>query len=408
MLTGSSTTLATLPDDVHLVLVGPGRRPASPTTPRAPACSRECRDAVERAARRRASAGCTWPALPMDDVDENAHLVNALQRHASVVVQKSLVEGFGLTVTEAMWKARPVVASAVGGIQDQIVDGRERAAAADPTDLDALAARARPPPRRPGELAPRLGAAARARSTSASSATGTSRRTSTCSAVCCAERRPTRAHPRRDPDATRERPTSAPDARPRRGRRWGSAPRCRPGRTRRPTPPSAAPAAGAGTTSPTATANATADAACPEGNACEVGIRTHRGCGAPRPLPVGSPPSAQRLEGLVHDQGGGADGREPRDRGAPSPGPSEQPEGTGHHEPGLGEVGQPRHPRSAARPAAASTTGRPPRRATGRTRRGGAAPRRPGSPGELDLELAAVVLDLDLQLDAAPGRGRAP
>ena len=59
----------------------------------------------------------------MDDVDENAHLVNALQRHASVVVQKSLVEGFGLTVTEAMWKARPVVASAVGGIQDQIVDG---------------------------------------------------------------------------------------------------------------------------------------------------------------------------------------------------------------------------------------------------------------------------------------------
>ena len=62
--------------------------------------------------------------LPMDDVDENAHLVNALQRRASVVVQKSLVEGFGLTVTEAMWKGRPVVASAIGGIQDQIVDGR--------------------------------------------------------------------------------------------------------------------------------------------------------------------------------------------------------------------------------------------------------------------------------------------
>ena len=49
--------------------------------------------------------------LPMDDVDENAHLVNALQRHATVVVQKSLVEGFGLTVTEPMWKSRPVVAS---------------------------------------------------------------------------------------------------------------------------------------------------------------------------------------------------------------------------------------------------------------------------------------------------------
>ena len=64
----------------------------------------------------------------MDDVDENAHLVNALQRHAAVVVQKSLVEGFGLTVTEPMWKARPVVASAVGGIQDQIVDGQSGAA----------------------------------------------------------------------------------------------------------------------------------------------------------------------------------------------------------------------------------------------------------------------------------------
>ena len=40
----------------------------------------------------------------MADPDENAAIVNALQRHASVVVQKSLAEGFGLTVTEAMWK----------------------------------------------------------------------------------------------------------------------------------------------------------------------------------------------------------------------------------------------------------------------------------------------------------------
>jgi len=38
-------------------------------------------------------------------------------------VQKSLKEGFGLTVTEAMWKGRPVVATAVGGIADQIADG---------------------------------------------------------------------------------------------------------------------------------------------------------------------------------------------------------------------------------------------------------------------------------------------
>lgn len=46
--------------------------------------------------------------------------VNAIQRGASVIVQKSLREGFALTVTEALWKARPVVASAVGGIPLQI------------------------------------------------------------------------------------------------------------------------------------------------------------------------------------------------------------------------------------------------------------------------------------------------
>src|SRR4029079_9356025 len=59
-------------------------------------------------------------SLPTDDIDENAAIVNALQRHAAVIVQKSLHEGFGLTVTEGMWKARPVIASAVGGIRDQI------------------------------------------------------------------------------------------------------------------------------------------------------------------------------------------------------------------------------------------------------------------------------------------------
>jgi trehalose synthase len=74
-------------------------------------------------------------ALPMHDATENALLVNALQRHASVVVQKSLAEGFGLTVAEAMWKRRPVVASAVGGIVDQIVDGQTGLLLEDPHDL---------------------------------------------------------------------------------------------------------------------------------------------------------------------------------------------------------------------------------------------------------------------------------
>lgn len=49
--------------------------------------------------------------------------VNAFQVHSSACVQKSIREGFGLTVTEALWKAKPVVAGRVGGIVDQIQDG---------------------------------------------------------------------------------------------------------------------------------------------------------------------------------------------------------------------------------------------------------------------------------------------
>jgi trehalose synthase len=76
-------------------------------------------------------------SLPTDDRVENAVIVNAIQRRADVVVQKSIAEGFGLTVAEAMWKLRAVVASRVGGIQDQIVDGRS-GWLIDPTDLTAL------------------------------------------------------------------------------------------------------------------------------------------------------------------------------------------------------------------------------------------------------------------------------
>ncbi len=77
-------------------------------------------------------------SLPMDDVEENAVMVNAIQRHATVVVQKSLEEGFGLTVTEAMWKGRAIVASAVGGIQDQITNDVHGLLLEDPSDLSAL------------------------------------------------------------------------------------------------------------------------------------------------------------------------------------------------------------------------------------------------------------------------------
>jgi trehalose synthase len=75
--------------------------------------------------------------LPLDDADENAAMVNALQRHATVIVQKSLAEGFGLTVAEGMWKGRPVVGSAVGGIMDQIADGTG-ILLPDPRDLKAF------------------------------------------------------------------------------------------------------------------------------------------------------------------------------------------------------------------------------------------------------------------------------
>jgi trehalose synthase len=82
-------------------------------------------------------------SIPTADVEENAVIVNALQRHATVVVQKSLNEGFGLTVTEAMWKGRPVLASAVGGIQDQIEDGVSGVLLKDPKDLEEFATRLR-------------------------------------------------------------------------------------------------------------------------------------------------------------------------------------------------------------------------------------------------------------------------
>jgi len=77
-------------------------------------------------------------SLPMDDLARNASMVNALQRRSDLIVQKSLAEGFGLTVAEAMWKAKPVIASGVGGIQDQVADGKTGVLVEDPRDLPAF------------------------------------------------------------------------------------------------------------------------------------------------------------------------------------------------------------------------------------------------------------------------------
>ena len=49
--------------------------------------------------------------------------INALVRGSTIVLQKSIKEGFGLTVTEALWKKKPVIGGAVGGIKLQILDG---------------------------------------------------------------------------------------------------------------------------------------------------------------------------------------------------------------------------------------------------------------------------------------------
>ncbi|MGH3368408.1 MAG: glycosyltransferase, partial [Nocardioidaceae bacterium] len=160
VLRGFTDRIDVLPADAHLALVGPDTGGVS-DDPEGAAVLDECVGLWERlpAAHR---DRVHLVSLPMDDVDENAHLVNALQHHAAVVVQKSLVEGFGLTVTEAMWKARPVVASAVGGIQDQVDDGVHGLLLSDPQDLvgfgDALERLLADP-----DLAARLGAAARAR-----------------------------------------------------------------------------------------------------------------------------------------------------------------------------------------------------------------------------------------------------
>ncbi|UZE94349.1 MAG: glycosyltransferase [Candidatus Pacearchaeota archaeon] len=70
----------------------------------------------------------------------NDILVNALQRKASVIIQKSIMEGFGLTVSEALWKGTPVVASNVGGITEQIINGKN-GYLLSPYDFDGFAAR---------------------------------------------------------------------------------------------------------------------------------------------------------------------------------------------------------------------------------------------------------------------------
>ena len=121
--------------DSHLVYAGPAVE-AVADDPEGVEVLQEAQDyyeGLDSEAKERVHLAC----LPMADLSENAAIVNALQRRADVVVQKSIAEGFGLTVAEAMWKGRPVVASRIGGIQDQIANGESGLLLDDPSDLAA-------------------------------------------------------------------------------------------------------------------------------------------------------------------------------------------------------------------------------------------------------------------------------
>jgi trehalose synthase len=123
--------------DSHLVLVGPSTSADPPESEEHQVLAdlRQQRLGLPEDLRRRVHL----VQLPMDDRDDNATMVNAIQRRADVVVHKPLQEGFGLSVAEAMWKERPIVASRVGGIPEQIVDGESGILIDDPRDQAAFA-----------------------------------------------------------------------------------------------------------------------------------------------------------------------------------------------------------------------------------------------------------------------------
>jgi len=77
--------------------------------------------------------------LPMDSRSLNALMVNALQRCSSIIAQNSVQEGFGLTVTEGMWKRTPILGTHAAGLQEQVHDGEHGRLLPTSDDPDALA-----------------------------------------------------------------------------------------------------------------------------------------------------------------------------------------------------------------------------------------------------------------------------
>jgi trehalose synthase len=124
-------------DLVRLVLAGPE-----------PSAIQDDPEAVDVLEELRAAYRALHPAvqddvalllLPMRSLEENALMVNALQRASTIVVQNSLREGFGLTIAEAMWKRVPVLTnSRACGPRQQVRDGLDGRLIGDPEDPDEL------------------------------------------------------------------------------------------------------------------------------------------------------------------------------------------------------------------------------------------------------------------------------
>ena len=136
-MTGVLRCVPLLPPDVHVVLAGndPDEIPDDPEGRAVLAEVRALHGQLSTSDRERVRLVLTSKRSG----ERAALLINALQRRANVVLQKSLAEGFGLTVTEAMYKGRPVVAGDVGGLRQQISNG-DNGLLVDPGDLEGVAA----------------------------------------------------------------------------------------------------------------------------------------------------------------------------------------------------------------------------------------------------------------------------
>ncbi|NLT53791.1 MAG: glycosyltransferase [Actinomycetales bacterium] len=125
-------------EDVALLLVGP--EPAAVSDdPEAVDVLNEL-TSIYRSLPRELQRDIALLSLPMTDSRENALMVNALQTAASVVVQNSVREGFGLTATEPMWKGTPVLVSSACGLRQQVRPGIEGEMIRNADDPDEIAA----------------------------------------------------------------------------------------------------------------------------------------------------------------------------------------------------------------------------------------------------------------------------